>query len=195
MRSLIFATVLMTASTAQFAAAETKSYELDPTHTAVVFTVAHIDFADTLGIFGEVAGTFNYDMENQTLSDVAVTIQADSVNTFLKSRDEHVTNKDFLDVKNHPEITFTASAGAAANDTSGTVTGDLTILGQTQPVTLDVTLNKAAAYPFGHKRFVLGLSLETVIKRSDFGMEYGVANGLVGDEVAIKIETEAMQME
>ena len=99
MRSLIFATVLMTASTAQFAAAETKSYELDPTHTAVVFTVAHIDFADTLGIFGEVAGTFNYDMENQTLSDVAVTIQADSVNTFLKSRDEHVTNKDFLDVK------------------------------------------------------------------------------------------------
>ena len=75
------------------------------------------------------------------------------------------------------------------------MTGDLTILGQTQPVTLDVTLNKAAAYPFGHKRFVLGLSLETVIKRSDFGMEYGVANGLVGDEVAIKIETEAMQME
>ncbi|MEM6341044.1 MAG: YceI family protein, partial [Pseudomonadota bacterium] len=85
--------------------------------------------------------------------------------------------------------------GSPSSETSGQVTGDLTLLGQTQPVTLDVTLNKAAEYPFGHKRFVLGLSLESSIKRSEFGMTYGVENGLVGDDVTIRIETEAMRIE
>ena len=75
------------------------------------------------------------------------------------------------------------------------MTGDLTILGQTRPVTLDVTLNKAAEYPFGHKRMTLGLSIETSIERSDFGMTYAVGNGLVGDTVDIQIETEAMKMD
>ena len=56
-------------------------------------------------------------------------------------------------------------------------------------------MNKAAAYPFGHQREVLGLSMSTTINRSDFGMDYGVGNGLVGDEVIINIETEAMKME
>ncbi|MEL7132608.1 MAG: YceI family protein, partial [Pseudomonadota bacterium] len=110
-------------------------------------------------------------------------------------RDGHVRNKDFLHVTEHPEITFVASGGTPAGDANGSVTGDLTILGVTRPVTLDVTLNKVAAYPFGHKREVLGLSMSTTIQRSDFGMTYGVENGLVGDEVRINIETEAMKME
>lgn len=75
------------------------------------------------------------------------------------------------------------------------MTGDLTLLGTTLPLTLDVTLNKAAPYPFGHQRFVLGISARGTLKRSDFGMTYGVENQLVGDEVQIIIETEAMRME
>lgn len=194
MRSIFIASLAATIGTAQITLAEPASYELDPTHTAVMFTVDHVGYASTLGIFGEVAGTFTYDMDTQALSDVNVTIQSGSVNTFLEARDAHVRNKDFLDVGKFPDITFTASGGEAKSETSGTVTGDLTILGQTQPVTLSVNLNKAAEYPFGHKRFVLGLSLEGTIKRSDFGMSYAVDNGLVGDEVAIRVETEAMQM-
>ncbi|NOC83058.1 MULTISPECIES: YceI family protein [unclassified Ruegeria] len=178
---------------AMAANADMARYELDPTHTAIYFTIDHIGYAKTLGVFTEVSGNFFYDTETQELRDVEVIIQAASVNTFNDARDGHVRNRDFLDVSTYPEIKFVANGGTASDDTSGTVTGELTILDQTLPVTLNVTLNKVAEYPFGHKREVLGLSLDTAILRSEFGMDYGVANGLVGDEVTINIETEAIK--
>jgi len=194
MRHLALSSILAITTLTAPALAAPAQYELDPTHTTVMFTIDHVGYAATIGVFGEVAGTFTYDMDTQDLSNVQVAIAADSVNTFLEARDGHVRKRDFLDVSAHPQITFTAESGTPRNGTTGTVTGDLTILGQTQPVTLDVTLNKAAVYPFGHKRMVLGLSLTGKINRSDFGMTYAVDNGLVGDEVAIRVETEAMQM-
>ncbi|MEL6464023.1 MAG: YceI family protein [Pseudomonadota bacterium] len=194
MRTPLIAAALSTAL-ASAAFADMARYELDTEHTNVYFTVEHIGYARTLGIFTELGGAFDYDVDTQELGDVAVTIDAGSVNTFHDARDGHVRNKDFLHVTEHPEITFVASGGTPAGDANGSVTGDLTILGVTRPVTLDVTLNKVAAYPFGHKREVLGLSMSTTIQRSDFGMTYGVENGLVGDEVRINIETEAMKME
>ena len=186
-----FASVLAVATPAL---ADKALYQLDDTHTAIYFTVDHIGYSKTLGIFTGLEGTFMYDTDTQELSDVNVTIQADSVNTFHQARDGHVKNKDFLHVSAHPTITFTATEGAPESDTAGTVTGELTILGVTQPVTLEVTLNKVGDYPFGHKREVLGLSMTTSIMRSDFGMMYAVENGLVGDQVDITIETEAMNM-
>ena len=194
MRTLIATSALLGALTTT-AQADMARYELDPTHTAIYFTVDHIGYAKTLGIFTELAGGFMFDATSQELGEVAVTIEAASVNTFNEARDGHVRNADFLHVSEHPQISFVASGGTASSATSGTVTGDLTILGVTQPVTLDVTLNKAEAYPFGHKREVLGLSMSATIQRSDFGMDYAVANGLVGDEITINIETEAMKVE
>ncbi|WP_082630972.1 YceI family protein [Roseovarius atlanticus] len=177
------------------AQAEMARYELDASHTAIYFTVEHIGYAKTLGIFPGVEGSFDYDAETNELGEVSVTIAATSVDTFHEGRNEHVREADFLDVANHPEITFTANGGTASSDTEGTVEGELTILGETRPVTLDVTLNKAAEYPFGHKRFTLGLSMQTSVQRSEFGMTYGVENGMVGDTVDIRIETEAMRMD
>jgi len=193
MRFLTTTALIMTLGTT--AHAEMATYELDPTHTTIYFTVDHIGYAKTLGLFTTVSGSFDYDAETQELGDVSVSIDAASVESFNQARDAHVRKADFLDVENHPTITFTASGGTPESDTNGQVTGDLTILGQSLPVTLDVTLNKAAPYPFGHKREVLGLSMSTSIERSDFGMNYGVDNGLVGDTIAIQIETEAMKME
>ncbi|MEM6940892.1 MAG: YceI family protein [Pseudomonadota bacterium] len=177
------------------AVADMKRYELDVTHTAVYFTIDHIGYAKTLGIFTDLEGGFMYDADTRELGEVSVDIEASSVNTFNTARDRHVRNRDFLHVSAHPQITFEAQGGRATSATSGSVTGDLTILGETRPVTLDITLNRSAAYPFGHGREVLGLSMTAQIKRSDFGMTYGVANGLVGDVVSINIETEAMLME
>lgn len=195
MRSYFIPTLIagVVFSSATFAAPA--QYELDPDHTGIMFTVDHVGYAGTFGHFLEATGSFTYDMETQTLSDVNVVIQSASLETFNDARDNHVQSGDFLNVSAHPEITFTATGGTPQSDTAGTVTGDLTILGQTQPMTLDVTLNKAAEYPFGHKRFVLGLSLRGELQRSAFGMTYGVENGLVGDTVSIQIETEAMRMD
>ena len=188
-------TTALVASLTTAAHADMATYELDPEHTTVFFLIDHIGYAKTLGLFTTVTGNFMYDADTRELGEVNVSIDAASVESFNEARDNHVRKSDFLDTAKHPTITFTATGGTATSDTSGTVTGDLAILGQSLPVTLDVELNKAAPYPFGHKREVLGLSMTTSIQRSDFGMTYGVANGLVGDTVSIQIETEAMKIE
>ncbi|MEM7505682.1 MAG: YceI family protein, partial [Pseudomonadota bacterium] len=89
---------------------------------------------------------------------------------------------------------FTANGGEVTGEGTGTVTGDLTLLGVTKPVTLDVTLNKTGPYPFGHKKKTMGISARGMVKRSDFGMTYALG-GIVGDEVEIVIEMEAILAE
>jgi polyisoprenoid-binding protein YceI len=175
--------------------AEPNRYELDPAHTTVAFLIDHVGYAATLGIFGEVEGAFTYDVDTQALSDVEIRVASGSIDTFNDARDDHVRSADFLNVASHPAMVFTAEGGTPRSATEGTVEGELTLLGRTLPLALDVTLNKAEAYPFGHRRFTLGLSARASLDRSEYGMLYGVANGLVGDTVEIIIETEAMRVE
>ncbi|HEY9039676.1 MAG TPA: YceI family protein [Roseovarius sp.] len=192
MRFLPLAALTFAASSVH---AAPEKFALDPDHTVVAFTVDHVGYARVLGIFGEVSGSFVYDTETQVLSDVNVTIGSASVDTFHDARDGHVKDRDFLNSDAFPEITFTAAGGTPTAANAGRVTGDLTLLGKTRPVTLNVTLNKAEPYPFGHGRFVLGLSITAEIARSEWGMSYAVENGLVGDTVGVMIETEAMRMD
>lgn len=177
------------------AVAEPHRYEIDPAHTVVSFMIGHVGFSQVLGVFGEVSGGFTWDDETRELSDVEIVVATDSVNTFDAARDEHVRKGDFLGVADNSAMTFTADGGEATSETEGTVAGELTMLGQTHPLILDVTLNKAEVYPFGHKKFTLGLSAEATLNRSDWGMTYGVENGLVGDEVKITISTEALRQD
>jgi polyisoprenoid-binding protein YceI len=177
------------------AGAEPHAYELDPSHTVVSFLVDHVGYARVLGVFTDIEGGFTYDMDSQELSDVEIRIGTGSVNTFHEARDGHVRAQDFLDVDAHPSMTFTADGGTPTGEATGTVEGELSLLGQSLPLTLEVTLNKAEPYPFGHGRFTLGLSARASLLRSEYGMDYAVANGLVGDEVEIIIETEALRVE
>ncbi|MEM7743231.1 MAG: YceI family protein [Pseudomonadota bacterium] len=174
--------------------AEQHTYDIDPEHASIAFLVDHIGYARLLGQFLTTEGSFVYNEETRELGEVSVTIDAASVFSNHERRDNHIRNQDFLDVGEHPAITFTASGGEATGDTTGKVMGDLTIRGVTQPVTLDVTLNRAAPYPFGHKRQTLGISARATILRSDFGMTYALPD-LVGDEVELLIEIEAIQQE
>lgn len=190
-RLALLAALLATAPAA--AGAAPAKFKLDPEHLTVAFYVGHIGYARQLGVFREVAGGFTYDAEGKALSDLRVTIAADSVDTFNRARDRHVRDDDFLAADDHEQITFVMTAAEPTGDATGRVTGDLTIRGVTKPVTLDVTLNKAAAYPFGHERFTLGFSASATILRSDYGMTYALEGGLVGDAVEIVIEGEAIQ--
>ncbi|MEM9147160.1 MAG: YceI family protein [Pseudomonadota bacterium] len=171
--------------------AEAATWKIDPAHVTVAFKVSHIGFADTLGIFREVEGTIEYDEDTKTLGDVRVTIDPVSVWTNHDRRDAHVRNKDFLHAEAHPEIVFVATGSEQTSDTAGTVSGDLTLRGETRPITLDVTLNKIGEYPFGHKKRTIGASVTGVIKRSEFGMTYALG-GIVGDDVEVMIEIEAV---
>ncbi len=178
--------------------ADADLYRLDPEHTSVGFLIEHVGFAKVLGRFDEAAGSFMYDPDTGSLSELRVTIATSSVDTGHEARDEHVRNADFLDVGRHPEMVFEAEAtvseatqGEGAPLASGTLEGTLMLLGETRPISLEYTLNKAADYPFGHGDFTLGVSLRGELSRSEWGMDYGVANGLVGDVVELLIETEA----
>ncbi len=174
------------------ATAEPQAYEIDPEHFSIGFLAQHLDFADVIGMFLEGEGSFTYDADTKTVSDLRVEIVADSVFTNHKRRDRHLRSPDFLNAREFPNIVFTGTAAEALTDNTGTVTGELQLLGQTRPVTLDVTLVNAAVYPFGHEKFTLGISARTAFTRSQFGMSYGIGD-LVGDEIELMFEFEAIQ--
>lgn len=192
MRSIICAAALAVASVGCAAQAEPARFVIDPNHFGVVFSSDHVGFAPVLGMFLEGGGEFVYDEETKELSEARVTIKAASVFTNHDQRDEHLRSKDFLMAEAHPEITFVMTSAEATGDTTGTVAGDLTMRGETHPITLDVTLNKAAVNPFGGN-YELGVSVRGVVKRSDWGSSYGVSNGAVGDEIPVTIEFEAIR--
>jgi polyisoprenoid-binding protein YceI len=172
--------------------AEPARYRLDPEHLSIAFLVRHIGYADVLGKFLKAEGSFTFDEEARIVSAIRVTIDAASVFSNHKARDEHTRKADFLDVPQFPTITFVGTGATATGANSGKVTGDLTIRGVTRPVTLDVTLNKTGLYPYVDN-YVAGVSARTTVRRSEFGMTYAVENGWVGDEVAVIIELEAIR--
>ena len=193
LRATLFAAALLTAPLpiATSAMAAPQTFDLDPAHTTIAFWVDHIGYARTLGWFTEVTGSFVYDAEARTVSDIVITVSAASVFSNDDARDGHVRNADFLDVEQYPDIVFTAAGGEETGENTGVIPGQLTLLGETRPLDVSVTLNKDAAYPFGHQKRTLGLSAQTTITRSEFGMDYALG-GLVGDDVTVIIETEAI---
>lgn len=184
----LFATAALGAAVP--ASAAPVAYTVDPAHTSVVFIINHAGFANLIGRFNTVAGDLTLDqdaLENSTLS---VTIDTGSVDTNHAKRDEHLTSPDFFNAREFPTLTFRSTRVEKTGATTGTLHGDLTLLGVTRPVVLDITVNKAGVSP-ASKLETAGFSARGTIKRSDFGMKYGVP--AIGDEVTLLIEAEAVK--
>lgn len=169
------------------------TYRIDPEHFSIAFFVEHIGYAKMIGQFTQASGEFVYDEQTKQLSSGRVEVRAASVSTHHDQRDEHVRGGDFLAAEKYPVVRFVARELRLVDDSRGTLRGELTLLGQTHPVELDVKLNKAAKYPFGHGRDTLGISARTTLQRSRWGMTYGVANRMVGDDVELLFELEALR--
>jgi len=193
-RSLTLAALLLGLSVPA-ARAEMVRYDLDPDHVVVAFLVKHIGYENVLGTFAGVTGHFLFDPETRTLGAVEVSVGADTVDTRHEARDGHVKSADFLNVAAFPTITFTADGGTPRSETEGTVDGTVTILGVSKPLSLDVTLNKIAPYPFGHGKETVGISARGSLDRGAFGMSYGLAGEMVGDRIDLIIEAEAIRAE
>lgn len=182
---------LALAALAGHATAEPARYELDPEHLTIAFLVEHIGYAKTLGAFREASGEFTFDDATGALSAVRVTVATASVDTAHEARDGHLTSGDFLDSAAHPDMIFTASNAERTGERTFVVRGELELLGVRAPLVLEATWNKTAPYPIGARAEVIGVSLRGSLQRSAFGMTYGVADGLVGDDVELLIELEA----
>lgn len=182
----VAALVMMTAPT--LAQAEVQTYKYDTVHTQIMFFVSHLGFSISEGEFHDFDGSINLDMNDPSKSNVDVTIKTDSIDMDDAKWDAHMKNADFFDVEQYPKMTFKSTNVEVTGEDTAKVTGDLTILDVTKPVTLDVKLNKIGDHPM-NKKPTVGFSATTRIKRSDFGMKYALP--MVGDDVDIRIEVEA----
>lgn len=172
-----------------FASAE--NYIIDSTHAHAGFRVSHFGFSTTLGQFRDIAGTLEFDQANPAASSVEVTIQTASVDTANDARDEHLRKADFFNVEEFPTMTFKSTNIEVTGEKTANITGDLTLLGVTKPVTLDAAFNQAAPHPMDNTRYVAGFSATGSVKRTDFGMTY--AAPAISDEITLIIEVEALR--
>ena len=166
------------------------TYTIDPAHSSIGFVARHAMVTKVRGSFTDVAGTVVVDAVDPSKSSVNVTVQVASVDTRNPDRDGHLRTNDFLDVANHPEITFVSTSAKLHGEDSVTLTGDLTIKGVTKSITLDFDYQGAATDPFGNQR--LGFEGSHVISRQDYGITWNATletgGVLVSDKITLEFD-------
>lgn len=173
-------------------------YTLDPTHFSVVFSVSHMNMSYTYGIFRQAGAQVVLDRENPANSQFRMTIKADSVDTNNADRDTHLKGPDFFDTASFPEITF-ESTSVVLDTRPGQpginyqVTGNLTMHGVSQAVTLPVRL--LGEGPSLDGKVHAGFLTQTELKRSEFGMTKFVAEKVVGDAIGITVSFEGVKQD
>jgi len=190
MRKTIIASVLMALPVVSFAASE--QFTIDPTHTYPHFKINHLGFSTLQGRFNRTSGKLTVDTAKKTGS-VNIVIDATSVDTGFKKRDDHLRSPDFLNAAEFPEITYQSSKVKINADNSAIVNGTLTIMGTSKSVTLDVSKMHCGIHPMDPKKqkYVCGFDATAKIKRSDFGIKYGLP--AIGDEMELSFEVEAVR--
>lgn len=190
MRSLFASTALAAflAATPAFA----DHYEFDKPHTNILFHINHLGMSDMIGLMNTFDGSFEFDPAKPEVSKIDVTIKPSGIRTSSEALDKELQGEKWFNTAKYPTMHFVSTSVKPTGKDTGDVTGDLTMLGVTKPVTLHVHLNKADYHPMT-KMFVAGFSAETTIKRSDFGMTAYIP--LVGDEVRIEVQTEGTNMD
>jgi polyisoprenoid-binding protein YceI len=175
------------------------TYTTDPAHTRLWFIVDHLGFSRYMALFTKVEATLEFDPDQPQAMSVTATVDLTSLETHNPATDydfnEIVSGADLLNAPAHPLATFTSTNVALTGETTADVTGDLTLNGITNPVTFAATYNGGWGHmPLDPGGARAGFSLETVIRRSEFGIAFGIpepgSDMGVGDEVQIFVETE-----
>jgi polyisoprenoid-binding protein YceI len=197
MRTIIFSTALtaiaagaalaFTPPTTDLGNTPSGQYSLDKNHANILFGVSHLGFSTYYSRFNDFDATLDFNPKNPEQSRLNVTIKTASADANNPKMETKYDGAKFFQTARYPVATFTSSGIKQLSNNTGTVTGDLTLLGVTKPVTLNVTFNGAGMNPFAGVH-TLGFSATGSFKRSDFGMtEYLPA---VGDDVQLMIQAE-----
>ncbi len=171
----------------------TTTYELDPVHSHLGFSVRHMMVSQQRGQFQGVTGTLTLDREDLTKSRVEVAIDTATINTHNTDRDNHLRSADFFDVANHPKMTFVSREVKAQPDSELRITGDLTIRGTTRSVTLTAEpLSPESKDPFGNIK--IGTSATGKLSRKEFGMVWNAVletGGIaLSDEIKLTLDVQ-----
>jgi len=171
------------------------SWNIDQSHSGINFSVKHMMISTLRGQFTDLSGTFEFDEANPAATSADIKIGAASIQTRDDKRDGHLKSPDFLDVANHPYITFKSTRVEGVNGNSATLIGDLTIRGVSKEVALDVEYAGQQKAPWGTTS--AGFTATTKINREDWGLTWNAplefGGVLVGKEIKIEIELEAVK--
>ncbi len=170
------------------------TYQIDPSHSSVAFSVRHLVINKVRGNFKEFSGTISYDEADIAKSSVDVNIKAASINTENEGRDNHLRSPEFFDAENHPEITF-VSKQISKKGEELVVSGEFTMHGVTKEVSIPFEVVGKIVDPWGKTR--IGIEASLTLNRQDYGVSWSNAmdNGglVVGNEVRIELNIEAVK--
>ncbi len=189
-KMLLLIVAILLAVPSSFAA----TYQIDPAHTQIHFTIPHLMVFKVRGNFNDFSGRVEADPASNSLSSAQATIQVASIDTRNQKRDDHLRSADFFQAEKYPEMTF-VSKSVSGNGSDIQVVGDLTIRGITKEITLNGAFLGAATDPWGNQR--TGFEATGKLNRKDFGLTWNKAletgGVVVGDEVEIGLEVEAIK--
>ena len=171
------------------------TWNIDPSHSAIAFSVRHLVVSKTRGRFLKWSGQIRFDPDEPAASSVEVTIDPASLDTADPQRDAHLRSADFFDVEKFPTASFRSTKVEGLAGDRYRITGNLTLHGVTKAVVLDATYEGSGKDPWGGER--AGFVASTSIDRRDFGLEWNKAletgGLLVGEKVELTLEVEAVK--
>ncbi len=174
-------------------------YELDTAHTYVDFSVRHLGISNVKGSFRKFSGTIDYDPAKPEETKVVAEIDTGSLDTANADRDKHVKSKDFLDIGIFPKMKFVSKEVKTNGENSLLVTGDLTMLKVTKPITLEVSDIVGPGLNPLDKKMHIGAAVKGKLVRQDYGVTWngsgltGVAGeAAVGDEIKLSFEVDGV---
>lgn len=169
-----------------------EKYNLDASHSQIVFSYNHLGFSTTWGMFSGFEGEIMFDAEAPASSSVSVDMPLQSMLTGWEERFAHFMTPDFFDANDDSIVSFTSTSIEVTGDSTALITGDLSINGVSKSVVLDAVLNQSGDHPMAGKPW-LGFNATTKLLRSDFGV--GKFAPYVGDELDVMISIEAAKAE
>ncbi|MFE0100832.1 YceI family protein [Streptomyces sp. NPDC059009] len=176
-------------------AALTGEYTLDPAHTTIGFVARHAMVTNVKGSFQDFSGTLHLDGADPAASTASIDVRMDSIDTGNADRDGHLKSADFFKTEEFPEMTFRSTKAEALGGDDYAITGDLTILGTTRPLTITLEFNGAAKDPFGNER--VGFEGKAEILRSEWGLTWNAAletgGVLVSDKIKLNFDISAIK--
>ncbi|UXY22119.1 YceI family protein [Streptomyces cynarae] len=176
-------------------AALTGEYTLDPAHSTIGFVARHAMVTNVKGSFKDFTGTLHLDGSDPSKSTASIDVKMDSIETGSADRDNHLKSSDFFTIDEHPTMTFRSTRAEALGGDEYRITGDLTILGTTKPITIALEFNGAAKDPFGNER--VGFEGKAEILRSEWGLTWNAAletgGVLVSDKIKLVFDISAIK--
>jgi polyisoprenoid-binding protein YceI len=181
---------LLMSDTTQAIADLTGDYLIDPAHTRIGFVARHAMVTKVRGSFTEIDGKVHLDEKNPSASSASIVIKVHSIDTGNADRDAHLRSNDFFAMEEFPEITFTSTSAEKLTDQDFKLTGDLTVKGVTNLVTIDFEYQGSAKDPFGNLR--AGFEGKAQVNRKDFGVSFNApletGGVLVGDKITLEFD-------